>query len=163
MADATLATLPDRARFVLRCEEPALPALGAAFGVLPPTRPLASAAAGARAALWLGPDEWLLLAEPDAAMPAAPDAWCVDVSHRQVGLALEGPGAMAALNEGCPLDLDPAAFPTGACTRTLFGKIEILLWRRDVGSFEIEVARSFAAPLRSLLGQALADLAGEGG
>ena len=33
------------------------------------------------------------------------------------------------------------AFPPGRCTRTLFGPIEIILWRRDELRFEVEVAR----------------------
>lgn len=156
---ATLRSLTPRARFVLRCDPAALPAVGEAFGVLPPAQPLRSAVQGARAALWLGPDEWLLLAEEDAAAPAiaAPHA-LVEVSHRQLAFAVEGPGAALLLNEGCPLDLDTAAFPPGACTRTLFGKVEILLWRRAADAFEVEAARSFAAPLLALLREALADL-----
>ncbi|MBX9702218.1 MAG: hypothetical protein K2X74_22470, partial [Acetobacteraceae bacterium] len=93
-----------------------------------------------------------------AAPPELSDAWLVDVSHRQLGFALAGPDAATALNEGCPLDLDPVAFPPGACTRTLFGKVEIVLWRRGADSFEIEVARSFAAAFRALLEEALRDL-----
>jgi sarcosine oxidase subunit gamma len=161
MAETRLRPLPGRARFILRGDAAALPAIGAGFGVTPPDAPLASAVAGGRAALWLGPDEWLLLAEGGAPPPpAAPGASLIDISHRHLAYALEGPAAAPALNEGCPLDLDPAAFPPGACTRTLFGKVEILLWRRGEAAFEIEVARSFAAPLRALLEEALRDLEG---
>ena len=64
------------------------------------------------------------------------------------------------LNEGCPLDLDAAAFPPGRCTRTLFGKAEIVLWRRDVDAWRVEVARSFAPYLLALLREAAADLRG---
>lgn len=159
MAETALRPLPERARFALRCAVEALAGIGTAFGVAQPVQPLASAVAGARAALWLGPDEWLLLAEAGAAPPETPGAYAIDISHRHLAFALDGPGAAPALNEGCPLDLDPAAFPPGACTRTLFGKVEIILWRRAADRFEIEVARSFAAPLRSLLEGALRDLA----
>ena len=40
-------------------------------------------------------------------------------------------GALAAdiLSTGVMLDLDPAAFPVGMATRTLFVKAEIVLWR----------------------------------
>lgn len=152
---ATIRTLPDRARFLLRGAPGGLPG----FGVDPPAAMLASAVAGPRAALRLGPDEWLLLAEDGAAPPrVAPPASLVDIAHRHRAFAVEGPGAALLLAEGCPLDLDPAAFPPGACTRTLFGKVEILLWRRGPDAFEIEVARSLAAPLRALLAEALRDL-----
>jgi sarcosine oxidase subunit gamma len=36
------------------------------------------------------------------------------------------------------------AFPIGMCTRTLFGKAEIVLWRTGEAQFHIEVWRSFA-------------------
>jgi sarcosine oxidase subunit gamma len=153
--------LPLRARFSLRCGEEALPVVGAAFGVLPPLAPLTGTVEGVRAALWLGPDEWLLLAEEGASAPALPDALphsLVDVSDRHHAFAVAGPQAATLLNEGCPLDLDPAAFPPGACTRTLFGKAEIVLWRREAEAFEIEVSRSFAAPLHALLAAAIGDL-----
>lgn len=154
-----LRSLPDRARFVLRCGPEILAEVASAFGVRPPEAPLASAVAGARAALWLGPDEWLLLAEAETALPRlAGPASLVDVSHRQRAFALAGPQAALLLNEGCPLDLDLAAFPAGACTRTLFGKVEILLWRRGPEAFEVEVARSFAAPWHALLADSLRDL-----
>ena len=66
MADAAprtgtaLRPLSPRARFLLRCDPDALAAVGSAFGVTPRAEPLSSAVQGQRAALWLGPDEWLL-------------------------------------------------------------------------------------------------------
>jgi sarcosine oxidase subunit gamma len=154
MAETVLRPIPDRARFSLRCAEAPPPVLG----LQPPARPLASATAGAAAALWLGPDEWLLLAEPGTAPPAVAGCQVIDIGHRHLAFALEGPGAALVLNEGCPLDLDAQAFPPGACTRSLFGRIEIILWRRGPEAFEIEVARSFAEPLRALLQAAIGDL-----
>lgn len=163
MAETRLRPVPPRARFVLHAEPAALPAIAAAFGVAPPTTPLAAAAAGGRAALWLGPGEWLLLAEPEASAalllgPGVPGAWLVEATDARLGYALEGPEAAAALNEGCPLDLDDTAFPPGACTRTLFGKVEILLWRRGPAAFEVELARSLAAAFEAMMAEVLADL-----
>src|ERR687894_212996 len=127
-----------------------------------PFPPIAGTAASLRL---LPPRTRLALRFDPALLPAvgagAP-ASLVDVSHRHRAFEVSGPAAAALLNEGCPLDLDDAAFPAGACTRTLFGKIEILLWRPAAAStFQVEVARSFAAPLRALLAEALADLDGE--
>ncbi len=146
---------PDLARLTLRGNASAL---GAAFGLRLPTQPCRATEADGRAALWLGPDEWLLLAPPgtlDAGVPMA-DAAVVDVRHRQVGLVLEGPGAADALAAGCPLDLHPTAFPVGMCTRTVFGKAEIVLWRQDTARFHVEVWRSFAAYVHGLLERAMA-------
>jgi sarcosine oxidase subunit gamma len=75
----------------------------------------------------------------------------VDVSHRQIGLIASGPAAARALNAGCPLDLDPHAFPVGFATRTLFDKVEIVLWRRAPATFQVEVWRSFAPYLAASL------------
>ena len=68
----------------------------------------------------------------------------VDVSDRNLAIEVRGSKAVEALNGFNPLDLDPAAFPVGMCTRTLFGKSEIVLWRTASQAFRIEVWRSFA-------------------
>jgi sarcosine oxidase subunit gamma len=62
------------------------------------------------------------------------------------------------LSAGCPLDLDLAAFPIGACTRTVLGKTEIVLWRRAQDSFHLEVWRSFATYLTAFLSEAIRGL-----
>jgi heterotetrameric sarcosine oxidase gamma subunit len=92
--------------------------------------------------LWLGPDEYLLLAWGEA-VPTPNAASVVDVSHRNTGLLVSGPRAAWAINAFCPLDLHPAAFPVGMCARTVFGKSEIVLWRAATETFHIEVARSY--------------------
>jgi sarcosine oxidase subunit gamma len=113
--------------------------------------------------LWLGPDEWLLIA--DAADAAAIGEVLesllegtahslVDISHRQIGLIANGPAAARVLNAGCPLDLDPRAFPVGFATRTPFDKVEIVVWRRAQATFHVEVWRSFAPYLAASLAEA---------
>ena len=47
-----------------------------------------------------------------------------------------------------------AAFPVGMCTRTLFGKAEIVLWRTAPRPFRIEVWRSFAPYVLGCLDEA---------
>ena len=144
--------VPAAARFVFRGRHQTVDTAGAAFGVALPRMPMRSASSGERHALWLGPDEWLLLAPPGDADPIA-EAFggpladlcsLVDVSHRNAGFLVEGPGAEAALNGGCPLDLDLTACPVGMCTRTIFHKVEIILWRTAPDAFQVEVWRSFA-------------------
>ena len=124
------------------------------------------AADGGLAALWLGPDEQLLLgAEGDdiagalgAALRELPHS-LVDVSHRQTALQVSGPGAAVLLSAGCPLDLDPSAFPVGMCTRTVLAKAEIVLWRTAEDIFHIEVWRSFAAYVSRFLAEAAREIA----
>ena len=64
------------------------------------------------------------------------------------------PAAARILNAGCPLDLDLHAFPVGFATRTLFDKIEIVLWRRAETTFHVEVWRSFAPFVAASLAEA---------
>jgi heterotetrameric sarcosine oxidase gamma subunit len=92
--------------------------------------------------LWLGPDEFLLLTAEGTA--PATGAHVVEVSHRSTALSVSGSRAAWAINAFCALDLHRAEFPVGMCTRTVFGKAEIVLWRTDPDAFRIEVARSFA-------------------
>ena len=150
---------PAAARFVFRGGEAARAVCAGAFRAELPTRLGPGGEAGGRAALWLGPDEWLLIAEGAdpgplsaelSAQLAATPASLVDVSHRQIGLVVSGARAARALSAGCPLDLDPAALPAGMATRTLFDKAEMVLWRRG-DAFHVEVWRSFAPWLAASL------------
>ena len=157
--------LPFATRLNLRGGADVVAPAARALGVAPPTKPLGSTAAGERAALWLGPDEWLLLAEESATsliddLEAALGGVfhsLVDISHRQVGVAVEGPGAARLLAAGCPLDLDLTAFPVGMSTRTLLVKAEIGLWRRAEDVFRIEVLRAFAPYVARILDEAARD------
>jgi sarcosine oxidase subunit gamma len=151
--DVTLETLPDFARFIFRGPEGAAQAMTEAFGISLPREVCRASVAADRAALWLGPDEWLLLAPPGALENIAGEAAerigarpysLVDVSHRQTALRLSGRLATTVLAGGNPLDLDAAAFPVGMCTRTVLAKAEIVLWRTAPDDFHIEVWRSFA-------------------
>ena len=116
-------------------------------GVTLPTHPCRAAEHDTRAALWLGPDEWLLLGfdAPNTAFAL------VDITHRHLGFHLQGPQAIPLLAAGVPLDLVEPAFPVGMCTRTLFEKTEIILWRRATQQWHIEIARSFAPYLQDMM------------
>lgn len=152
MADIT--ALPDCARYSLRGDAAMLVAGCAAFGV-PTPETLRSTRAGDRAALWLSPDEALLLGPAGTPPPA--EGLVVDISHRQIAFELSGPDALASLSAGCPLDLEQ--LDVDSCTRTLFHKAEIILWRTGPSAWRLEVWRSFAAYVRALLGQAAKDWA----
>ena len=156
-------SLPPASRFILRGRLGAIEAAGKAFGIALPQQACRAAVSGQLAALWLGPDEWLLLAPPadgedltsvlEQAMEGMAHS-LVDVSHRQIGIEIAGLNAVATLNAGCPLDLDPEAFPVGMCTRTVLAKAEIVLWRTTPVTFRIEVWRSFAPYVWRLLEEA---------
>jgi sarcosine oxidase, subunit gamma len=153
--------LAPRARFALRFDLSLLSGVKEVAGFpldLPINR---CRAAAARTAMRLGPDEWLLCGPRSEATRITRDVEAalarlhhalVDVGHARVALSVSGPRAADAINSGCALDLSTAAFPPGTATRTLLGKAEIILSRRDEApAFEIECARSFAAYVRDFL------------
>lgn len=151
---SAIAPAADRSRAVIRCRVDAIPAASAALGVALPTQACRAVVAGEAAALWLGPDEWLLLrpaGSPAPVLPAGATGSVVDISHRQIAMAVAGPRAEDILASGCPLDLALPAFPVGMCTRTLFHKAEIVLWRLAPDRFHLEVWRSFARYVEALL------------
>ncbi len=164
MPDAvSLATAAPCARFILRGRPAAIEAAAGPLRMRLPVAACRAASMGEVAALWLGPDEWLLLA-PEAEGPALAERLAaalaglphalVDVGHRQGGLLLGGAQAAATLNAGCPLDFDPDAFPIGMCTRTVLAKAEIVLWRTGAQAFRIEAMRSFLPYVRLFLQEA---------
>src|SRR6185437_7226412 len=155
--------LPPGSRLVLRGGSQALAAAAGALGLAHGETPCRAVRNDGKAALWLGPDERLLLGPADAAGEmagllqralAGMSHSLVDVSHAQTAIELSGARAAAALNIGCPLDLDPAVFPVDMCTRTVFAKAQIVLWRTSLETFRVETARSFAPYVTQILAQA---------
>ena len=128
--------------------------VGAALGVELPIEPNTVATHGQRSALWLGPDEWLVVdatedpqrIEATVRQSFAPD-WgsAVDVSANRVVFELTGAAARDILARGCPLDLHPRRFGPGKCAQTLLAKTAIILWQTDAApTFRILVRPSFA-------------------
>ena len=133
-------------------------AVGRALDLLLPSEPCTSAGKEQIAALWLGPDQWLVtcparemarltssLREALADVHGA----VTDVSDARVALRLAGPSARDVLAKGCPLDIHPRAFPVGSCAQSLLAKASALIHLLgDDGergpSFDVHVARSFA-------------------
>jgi sarcosine oxidase subunit gamma len=159
-AQRSVRLLPHATRFIIRGGNSALAAASMAFGVPFANEACRSASNAARAALWLGPDEYLLLAlenESDAVTGALAQAMhglphsLVDVSHRQVALEVSGPHAEWLLEAQCPLPMNLRDFPVGMCTRTVFAKAEIVVWRTAPQAFHVEVWRSFSRYVAELL------------
>ncbi len=162
-----LALLAPTTRLSIRAGTAASTSIGLALGVLLPTVPCRSIIARHRAALWLGPDEWLILApatEPglaaDATKAAAGHAASVvDVSHRSRTLEVTGLRAAWCLNAFCALDLHASAFPIGMCTRTLLGNAPVVLWRIAPEVFHLDVARSLVPHVWACLEEARLEFA----
>ena len=130
-----------------------LDAARGAVGVALPLEPNTVARGPETAALWLGPDEWLILAPPDGgglestierALEGRRHA-VVDVSGGQTVIGLSGGRAPDVLAKGCTLDLHPRAFGPGRCAQTLVAKANATIWQTGDGpSYDLIVRRSFA-------------------
>lgn len=163
-AGVTLAVLPQAERISLRAPEASIAALSKALGVVLPQRPKTSAAKAGRTALWLGPDEWLVIDESgkdplaDCASISVLHS-AVGISHRNVAISVTGPAAAATINAGCPQDLSLDVFPVGAASRTILGKVEIVLLRTAADAFRVECWRSFSDYVFTFLSEAARDAA----
>jgi sarcosine oxidase subunit gamma len=152
-APVTLAELPFAGKLVLRGGDDVRARAAEALGFALPEPQRSTVGEGARA-LWLGPDEWLLLVPAEAASTTAAalrEALAglhhavVVVSDRLTGIAVDGPRSREALNAGCPLDLHRRAFAPGMVVRTLLGKVAVVLHRpEDDDRFELHVNGSLA-------------------
>ncbi len=138
------------------------------LGFEPPTTPNTAAGARGRAALWLGPDEWLVVTPPgdeartDAGLRKAlaefRHAAVTDVSDGRAVIGLSGPNARDVLMKGCPLDVHPRAFKAGDCAQSTYAKALIIVHQTsDAPAYDIYVERSFATYLWTWLEDAAAE------
>ncbi|MBE8518831.1 sarcosine oxidase subunit gamma [Amycolatopsis sp. H6(2020)] len=106
--------------------------------------------------LWMGPDEYLVLAEPgrqtelEASLSRESDA-VVDVSAQRNVVRLTGAHASAVLAHGCSIDLEVS--PPGTCVQTLLARTGIVLMVREDG-FTILVRQSFSDYFKAWLADA---------
>ncbi len=103
--------------------------------------------------LWLGPDEWLVVAPQErtsveADLRNALDGQrhaLTDVSGGQTVVRLSGSQARDVLAKSCTLDLHPRVFGPGRCAQTLIAKANVTIWQTDdAPSYDLIVRRSFA-------------------
>ncbi|HYU85595.1 MAG TPA: sarcosine oxidase subunit gamma family protein [Kribbellaceae bacterium] len=124
---------------------------------------------GARGtAIWLGPDEWLVIAPGDdaatarlgddlAAALAGDHGSVVDVSANRTTLELTGPAARAVLEKGCALDLHPRSFGPGQAVSTAVGPVPVVLWHLDDLTYRLLPRASFADYLARWLLDAMSE------
>ncbi len=70
--------------------------------------------------------------------------YVTDQSDNWVGLRISGELALPALERICPIDLDPAVFPTGAVARTLMEHLGAIIHREGPEQFLLLSASSSA-------------------
>lgn len=140
---ATVAEVPFLAQVGLRVDPAAVGALAV------PLLPNTVRVEGARTALWLGPDEWLITGPPGSASAiieglnaglGGTHHACVDLSANRAVLDLGGPEAMGVLERGCSLDVHPSRWAAGMCAQTNLARTQVILEQRT------EATRIFVRP-----------------
>ncbi|MEM8744812.1 MAG: sarcosine oxidase subunit gamma family protein [Pseudomonadota bacterium] len=139
-----------------------------------PTEACTVSTVGEVSILWLGPDEWLVVA-PDARELALLDALqktlakqhaaVIDLSANRTVIELSGPSARAVLEKGCLHDLHPRAFPVGRVVGTIMARTQVFLEKTAEGPdvFRLYVRCSFARHLADWLLDAMVEFATEPG
>lgn len=106
------------------------------------------------AVLWLGPDEFLLVAQEEAVagtvaaelVTALGDepGQAVDLSSNRTTFELAGSSARAVLEKSCAADLHPRAFRAGTAIATVIGNVPTVLWKTGDETFRLFPRASFA-------------------
>lgn len=131
------------------------PPIPAYIGGLPlPLQPNRVAVMRALRMLWLGPDEWLIIAFEDATPDlfswithavAGRRAEVTDLSASRIVIEISGTRARTLLEKGCGLDLHPRAFAPGCCAQTLFAGLPVILDQISAGpTYRLFLRRSAA-------------------
>ncbi len=160
----TISPVKAQSRLSVRAGKDAVAPLSAALGLDLPVAMHGVTQKGDRAAFRLGPDEWLVIDASGASLAdavkgvAAPHA-AVDVSERTVAILVSGARAATALSCACPQDLSDKTFAVGTARRTLFGKAEVVLWRKAADIWHVECWRSFSPYVFELLEEGARDAA----
>ena len=125
----------------------------AALGVDLPRQPRSSVSWGDVKALWLAPDQWLILCPRTKAVTLLAElrgalggihSLAVDVSDMRAIIRIEGDGSREILMKGTSLNLLSSDYPAGTARRMSFAGIAALLHVVEDDIFDIYVFRSYA-------------------
>jgi sarcosine oxidase subunit gamma len=132
-----------------------------------PTTPNTSIGSPSLGALWLGPDEWLLVGDSgiqDSLTSRLKKAVgrlhssVVNLSDARTVIELSGPRSRELLAKGCSLDLHPRVFQAGACAQTNLARANVILKLLNGNpTWFVYVRISFASYLASWLLDAVAE------
>ncbi len=130
-----------------------------ALGFSLPIVPNTVTTKGKKAALWMGPDEWLITTPIDQVVRMldtmskaleSHHAAVIDVSDSRDIISLSGDNARDVLKKGCGLDLHPKAFTIGQCAQTSLALGHVMIHqtaedkKTKAASYHLYVHRSFA-------------------
>ena len=130
-----------------------------ALGFALPLAPNTVTGKGKKSALWMGPDEWMIVTAPDTAaktLSGLHDALSgqhvavFDVSDSRTIIELSGKNAREVLMKGCGIDIHPRAFGPGQCAQSTLALAHVLIHqtaqhkKTGAPTYHIYVHRSFA-------------------
>jgi sarcosine oxidase subunit gamma len=137
--------------------------VGRTLDLILPMEPCQSAAQGEIAALWIGPDQWLITC-PKARIAAIAEELdeairdlhgsVTDMSAGRIVFRLEGPSAQDVIAKGCPIDLHPRVAAPGYVAGSALAKIGVLIHLRDADVIDIYLSRSYCDYLWAWLEEA---------
>ena len=115
-------------------------------------------------ALWLSPDEWLIVCETPQADLAGKLEEALkgqhvavnDLSANRIVFELSGPYCREVLMKCCEMDFHPRVFQPGDCAQTLIAKSQAIIEQTDAAVFHIYVRCSFSRYVGGWLAEALA-------
>tara|TARA_R110002074_G_scaffold29280_5_gene83917 strand:- start:206 stop:775 length:570 start_codon:yes stop_codon:yes gene_type:complete len=128
-----------------------------------PTEPNKVATGKDWKALWLSPDEWLIVGGNDAGelvvtleeKLAGQHVAINDLSANRTIFALEGPHSHKVLMKSSEVDFHPRVFAPGDCVQTLIAKSQAIVEQVDPETFHIYVRASFSRYVGGWLARAL--------
>lgn len=133
-----MAERPFIGKHILRAPpEETVELLRAALGFGLPFDPLTSSTFGGAAFLWMGPDEWMLVTEPDETATCVADArrtlagahhQLVDVGDYYTQIDVGGLKARELLMKLTTVDLHARAFKPGMVTGCILGRANATIW-----------------------------------
>ncbi len=153
------------ARFSLRGAAELAERFESVLGLALPVRIGARSEGAGLEALCLSPDEWIVqsdtiqagtIAGELAGLYGATPHSLVDIADRDLTLHLSGTKTALLLSVGCPRNL--ARMTAGTGMRTVFDSVQVILWRDTLDAFRMDVARSYAPHVHTLLVSAKAEI-----
>jgi len=142
----------------------AIKAIEQAAGVIPSRDACTATQSADTAALWVGPERWLIVEKEHRDLDAAirntlgtEMAAITDQSHSRCVIRLSGSEARNVLRKGTTLDLDIAYFKPGEARTTSLFHMNSLIHCLSEDSFDIYVARSFGQSFFEVITHAAAE------
>lgn len=143
-----------------------LSAVGKTLNMILPTEPCTSSSSNDATALWLSPDEWMILSNNiinknsnnyelenqliDNISRVNLGA-IIDVTDQFVLINIEGEKVFELFTTACPFNFNNFKNKKGAVIQTIMAKIDIIVHHKEINNVNLLVRRSFSEHLYSFL------------